>query len=135
VHELSYCEGVLEAVLKRAGDRPVAAIGVRIGAVHRVVADAFQQSFEIAAVGTPAETARTELTVLPVHGHCMDCRSDFHATDPAPACPDCGSLDVAVDGGDEVVLEWIRYVDTTADTAAEVSGERVHEHTHQHEGV
>lgn len=135
MHELSYCEGVLEAVLKRAGDRPVAAIGVRIGAVHRVVADAFQQSFEIAAVGTPAETARTELTVLPVHGHCMDCRSDFHATDPAPACPDCGSLDVAVDGGDEVVLEWIRYVDTTADTAAEVSGERVHEHTHQHEGV
>jgi hydrogenase nickel incorporation protein HypA/HybF len=135
VHELSYCEGVLEAVLKRAGDRPVAAIGVRIGAVHRVVADAFQQSFEIAAVGTPAETARTELTVLPVHGHCMDCRSDFHATDPAPACPDCGSLDVAVDGGDEVVLEWIRYVDTTADNAAEVSGERVHEHTHQHEGV
>jgi hydrogenase nickel incorporation protein HypA/HybF len=135
VHELSYCEGVLEAVLKRAGDRPVAAIGVRIGAVHRVVADAFQQSFEIAAVGTPAETARTQLTVLPVHGHCMDCRADFHATDPAPACPDCGSLDVAVDGGDEVVLEWIRYVDTTADTAAEVSGERVHEHTHQHEGV
>jgi hydrogenase nickel incorporation protein HypA/HybF len=135
VHELSYCEGVLEAVLKRAGDRPVAAIGVRIGAVHRVVPDAFQQSFEIAAVGTPAETARTELTVLPVHGHCMDCRSDFHATDPAPACPGCGSLDVAVDGGDEVVLEWIRYVDTTADTAAEVSGERVHEHTHQHEGV
>jgi hydrogenase nickel incorporation protein HypA/HybF len=147
VHELSYCEGVLEAVLKRAGDRPVAAIGVRIGAVHRVVTDAFQQSFEIAAVGTPAQTARTELTVLPVHGHCMDCRSDFHATDPAPACPDCGSLDVAVDGGDEVVLEWIRYVDTASstpsdtasdtasDAASEVSGERVHEHTHQHEGV
>lgn len=128
MHELSYCEGVLEAVLRRAGDRPVAAVGVRIGAVHRVVADAFQQSFELAAAGTPAEGAQTELTVLPVHGHCMDCRHDFHAQDPAPACPECGSLDVAVEGGDEVVLEWIRYVDTSAPDLPDL---RVHEHTHE----
>ena len=128
MHELSYCEGVLEAVLRRAGDRPVAAVGVRIGAVHRVVADAFQQSFGLAAAGTPAEGARTELIVLPVHGHCMDCRQDFHAQDPAPACPRCGSLDVAVEGGDEVVLEWIRYADPSP---PELPDLRVHEHTHQ----
>ena len=128
MHELGYCEGVLEAVLRRAGDRPVSGVGVRIGAVHRVVAEAFQQSFEIAAMGTVAEHARTEITVLPVHGHCMDCRTDFHATDPAPACPECGSLEVATEGGDEVVLEWIGYVDTSA----EVDDERVHTHTHTH---
>ena len=127
MHELSYCEGVLEAVLRRAGERPVSGVGVRIGAVHRIVADAFQQSFEIAATGTVAEGARTELTILPVHGHCMDCRTDFHATDPAPACPECGSLDVAVEGGDEVVLEWVAYVDTSSD----LTDEQVHEHTHE----
>jgi hydrogenase nickel incorporation protein HypA/HybF len=131
VHELSYCEGVLEAVLRRAGDRQVSSVGVRIGAIHRVVADAFQQSFEIAAMDTVAAHARTEVTVLPVHGHCMDCRADFHATDPSTACPTCGALDVAVDGGDEVVLEWIGYVDTSADT----SDEHVRAHTHVREGV
>lgn len=127
---MSYCEGILEAVERRAAGRPVAQVGVRIGAIHRVVAEALQQSFEMAAVGGPAEGARTELVVLPVHGHCMDCRADFHSTDPSPACSSCGSLDVAVEGGDEVVLEWIQYVDL--DAPAERSAELVPPHTHDH---
>jgi len=101
MHELSYCEGVLEAVLRRAGDRPVARIGVRIGAVHRVVAEAFQMSFQVAAMGGPAADTLTDVVVVPVHGHCMDCRADFETPDPSPACPSCGALDVAVEGGDE----------------------------------
>jgi len=127
VHELSYCEAVLEAVLRRAQGRQVTSVGVRIGAVHRVVADAFQQSFEIAATGTVAEGARTQITVLPVHGHCMGCRADFHALDPSPACPECGSLEVAAEGGDEVVLEWVGYSGASAD----LSDTRVEEHTHE----
>lgn len=120
MHELSYCEGVLEAVERRAGGRPVAAIGVRIGAVHRIVADAFQQSFQIAAMGGPAAHAVTTVVLVPVHGHCMDCRSDFESADPSPACPSCGSLDVATEGGDDVVLEWLRYVDTSAERTPEL---------------
>lgn len=128
MHEMSYCEGVLEAVHRRAAGRPVARVGVRIGAVHRVVADAFQQSFQLAAAGGPAEGATTEVVVVPVRGHCMDCRSDFASTDPAPACPSCGSLDVAAEGGDDVVLEWLQYVDTS--TAADGEPELVPAHTH-----
>ncbi|MEO6712470.1 MAG: hydrogenase maturation nickel metallochaperone HypA [Mycobacteriales bacterium] len=125
---MSYCEGVLEAVQRRAAGRAVARVGVRIGAIHRVVAGAFEQSFQLAAVGGPAEGATTELVVVPVHGHCMDCRTDFTASDPSPACPSCGSLDVAVEGGDEVILEWIEYVDTSG--RADAAGELVPAHTH-----
>jgi hydrogenase nickel incorporation protein HypA/HybF len=131
VHEMSYCEGVVEAVERRAGGRPVARIGVRIGAVHRVVAEAFEQSFQIAAAGGPAERAVTELIVVPVHGHCLDCRSDFDSSDPSPACPTCGSLDVAVEGGDEVVLEWLQYADLSE--AADSADELVPAHTHLEE--
>jgi hydrogenase nickel incorporation protein HypA/HybF len=128
---MSYCEGVLDAVERRAAGRAVARVGVRIGAVHRVVADAFEQSFRLAAAGGPAENATTELVVVPVHGHCMDCRSDFESPDPSPACPSCGSLEVAVEGGDEVVLEWLQYAGpapgaTTGDRADEL----VPAHTH-----
>jgi hydrogenase nickel incorporation protein HypA/HybF len=131
---MSYCEGVLEAVERRAKGRPVARVGVRIGAVHRVVADAFEQSFQLAAAGGPAAGATTELVVVPVHGHCMDCRSDFGSADPSPACPACGSLDVAVDGGDEVVLEWLRYVDNGSPPAAEEQpDELVPAHRHEQE--
>ena len=140
MHEMSYCEGVLEAVHRRAGGRQVAAVGVRIGAVHRVVAAAFEQSFQMAAAGGPAEGATTEVVVVPVRGHCMDCRHDFETPDPSPACPQCGSLDVAVEGGDEVVLEWLRYVDVDVDVdhdhdavARERQAELVPAHTHHRE--
>jgi hydrogenase nickel incorporation protein HypA/HybF len=131
VHELSYCEGVLDAVERRAGGRQVAAVGVRIGAVHRVVAAAFQQSFAIAAAGGPAADAVTSLVVVPVRGHCVDCTGDFTSADPAPACPACGSLRVRVEGGDEVVLEWLEYVDTEL---PESDAERVPAHSHDGEG-
>ena len=129
---MSYCEGVLEAVERRAAGRAVARIGVRIGAVHRVVAAAFEQSFQIAAAGGPAADATTEVVVVPVLGHCMDCRHDFESTDPSPACPACGSLDVAASGGDEVVLEWLQYAGPAAQAvpAPDRPSELVPAHTH-----
>jgi hydrogenase nickel incorporation protein HypA/HybF len=136
VHELSYCEAVLEAVERRARGRRVARVGVRIGAAHRVVEDAFQQSFTMAAAGGPAADATTDVVVIPVRGHCMDCRCDFAAADPAPACPECGSLDVVAQGGDEVILEWLEYTgDATSGSppetgAPDVADERVPPHTH-----
>jgi hydrogenase nickel incorporation protein HypA/HybF len=132
MHEMSYCEGVLEAVERRAHGRPVTRVGVRIGVVHRVVADAFEQSFQLAAAGGVADGATTEVVVVPVHGHCMDCRHDFDATEPAPACPACGSLEVAVEGGDEVILEWLQYA--SSDPDPESADERVHAHSHAGEG-
>jgi hydrogenase nickel incorporation protein HypA/HybF len=126
MHEMSYCEGVLEAVERRAGGRRVERIGVRIGAVHRVVAEAFEQSFQIAAAGGPAAAATTEVVVVPVTGHCMDCRNDFESTDAQPACPACGSFEVAATGGDEVILAWLQY----AEAAVDLPDENVPEHTH-----
>ena len=115
MHEMDCCQGVLEAVERRAAGRAVARLGVRIGAVHRIEPDVFGRSFRLLAAGGPAEDAVTEVVVVPVAGHCLGCRTDFATADPAPSCPGCGSLDVVVDGGDEIVLEWLEYVDTGAD--------------------
>lgn len=125
MHELSYAEGVLEAALRRAAGRPVARLGVRIGCVHRVVAEAFAQSFTIAAVGTEAAQAEVELVVVSAHAQCSHCHHRFTTEDPASACEACGSLDVAVSGGDEVTLEWLQYA-----SVREPASEPVHEHTH-----
>jgi hydrogenase nickel incorporation protein HypA/HybF len=126
VHEMSYCEGVLEAVERRAGGRPVARVRVRIGVVHRVVADAFAQSFEMAAAGGVAAGAVTEVVTIPVQGSCSACGTTFETAEPHPACPACGALDVTTEGGDEVILELIEYRDDEAEQAAET----VPEHTH-----
>jgi hydrogenase nickel incorporation protein HypA/HybF len=129
MHEMSYCEGVVQAVERRAAGRPVAHVKVRIGTVHRVVADAFAQSFEMAAAGGVAAGATTEVVTVPVHGSCRTCRNEFMSDEPSPACPACGGFDVGTEGGDEVMLESITYRSEPAEHADEV----VPEHTHRHE--
>lgn len=131
MHEMSYCEGVVQAVERRAAGRPVAHVKVRIGTVHRVVSDAFAQSFEMAAAGGVAAGATTEVVTIPVRGQCRACGSEFTADDPAPPCPACGGLDVATEGGDEVVLESITYRGETGERADEVVPEHTHEHDHE----
>ena len=112
--ELAQTQGVVAAVERRARGRPVARVGVRVGARLRVVADAFQQSFELVAAEGAAADAVTELTVVPAQGRCRDCGTDFETVDAIPACPDCGGVAVDASGGDELVVTWIRYRDGSA---------------------
>jgi hydrogenase nickel incorporation protein HypA/HybF len=136
VHEISYCEGVVEAVERRAGGRPVARIGIRVGSLHRIVDDAFEQSFQLVAAGGPAEGATTEVVTVPADGVCADCRTSFESFEPAYACPSCGSLAVSFSGGDDLVLEWIEYADAPGPEAggSDTLHELVPEHSHETTG-
>jgi hydrogenase nickel incorporation protein HypA/HybF len=129
---MSYCEGVLQAVERRAAGRPVARISVRIGVVHRVVADAFAQSFEMAAAGGVADGAVAQVVTVPIKASCTACGAAFDASDPHPACPACGALEVMTVGGDEVILEWIEYREAAAEQAAELVPEHTHQAAHDH---
>jgi hydrogenase nickel incorporation protein HypA/HybF len=109
MHEIGYCEGVLDAVERRAAGRPVARVGVRVGALHR-----FEQSFQLVEAGGVADGATTEVVTIPARASCRSCGADFQAADAAPACSTCGSPAVDVAGGDEVVLEWVEYRDSAS---------------------
>lgn len=109
MHELGLCEAILGAVEARAGDRPVARIRVRVGRLHHVHPDAFEQSFAIAALGSVAHEADADLVLLPVKGNCTACGVQFESDDRVVACSACGSFDLDITGGDELVLESIEY--------------------------
>ena len=111
MHEIGYCAGVLDAVERRAGARPVARIGVLVGALHRISPAAFEQSFRMVADGGIAAGASTEVQIAPVRARCAACSAVFESTEAAPVCPDCHSTDVAVEGGDELVLQWVEYTE------------------------
>jgi hydrogenase nickel incorporation protein HypA/HybF len=49
MHEFGLCEGIVDAIQRRAAGRPVARVRVRIGVLHRVVTEAFQHAFAHAA--------------------------------------------------------------------------------------
>jgi hydrogenase nickel incorporation protein HypA/HybF len=107
VHELGLCEGILDAVQRRAAGRRVTRVRVRVGAQHRVVPSAFDQSFALVSQGTVADGAAVDLVVVPVRVKCLDCGHEAEAADPLAACPACGGLDLDTNGGDELILEAI----------------------------
>jgi hydrogenase nickel incorporation protein HypA/HybF len=108
MHEIGLCEGILDAVLTRAAGRHVTGVRVRVGALHRVAEPALDQAFEMLAAGTVAENATVDVIVVPVRAVCGLCGWTGESDDAFAVCGACGGTDVAVEGGDELILESIR---------------------------
>ena len=106
---MGLCEAILCRVEERAGGRPVARVRVRVGRLHHVHPEAFEQSFLIAAAGGVAEKAVAELVLIPVRAHCRPCGAETVADEYVVACSSCGSVEVEITGGDELLLESIEY--------------------------
>jgi hydrogenase nickel incorporation protein HypA/HybF len=114
MHELGLCEGVMEAVERRAAGRPVEVVRIRAGALHRVVESSMTTAFELVSVGTVAQNARLELVPVPVHVSCRGCGLEAESDDPYAVCGECGSPDVDLRGGDELMLESITFHESPA---------------------
>lgn len=67
------------------------------------------QAFGFVAAGTEAEGAAMEVVTVPATVKCRACGSAGDTTDALAACPRCGGTDVEVAGGDDLVLESLRY--------------------------
>ena len=109
MHEFGLCEGVLEAVRTRAAGRPVSGIRVRCGVRHAVDPESMAQAFSFVAAGTEADGAAVEVVTVPVTVHCRDCGTASESNDVLAVCPHCKGSDVDISGGDELVLESVRY--------------------------
>jgi len=60
-------------------------------------------------MGTVAVNAAVESVLVPMVAHCLGCEGDWQCEDVPVACPACGSLDMDLGGGDELLLESIEY--------------------------
>jgi hydrogenase nickel incorporation protein HypA/HybF len=109
VHEIGLCEGVLETVCRRAAGRPVRRVRVRAGVRHAVDPQSMAQAFHLVSQGTEAAGATVDLVTVPARLTCRTCGATADTTDLLAVCGRCGSDDVELDGGDELVLESIEY--------------------------
>ena len=109
MHELGLCSSIVDAIERRAGDRPVAWVRVQVGRPHHVHPEAFDQSFAVAALGTVAQDAAAELVLVPVRCHCAAWGTTWNGEDVPVTCPSCGGVEIELVGGDELMLESIEY--------------------------
>jgi hydrogenase nickel incorporation protein HypA/HybF len=105
VHELALCGAIADIATRRAGEREVAAIHVRVGQLRQVVPDTLIFCWSLVTDDTPLAGSVLELERVAALLECAACR-DRHAMGDSfsLACPVCGALDVAVLAGDEFVV-------------------------------
>lgn len=107
MHEVGLCEGIVEAVERRAAGRPVARVRVRAGVLLRIVEPSLEQAFRLLTAGSVAEGAAVEMVEVPAQLRCPDCGHEGEATEALAVCPVCGGGGVRLSGGDELVLESV----------------------------
>jgi hydrogenase nickel incorporation protein HypA/HybF len=107
VHELSLSGAIVKTVEKHAEGRRVTVVRLRVGSLRQVVPDTLAFSFQFVARGTVCEGARLEQELVRASLRCNDCAHEWTIEIPAFRCPACGTSDVAVASGDELLVESI----------------------------
>ncbi|MBO0746867.1 MAG: hydrogenase maturation nickel metallochaperone HypA [Acidimicrobiaceae bacterium] len=110
MHELGLCDGVVEAICRRAKGRPVDWARVRVGG-HAVDPAVITQGVAVAAMGTEAEGLSLDVLLDPMRCRCQRCGAEESIENALglAACIRCGSLEVEVVGSEHAVLEAVRY--------------------------
>lgn len=108
MHEMSLCEGVLQILednAKSQGYDRVKTVWLEIGALSSVELEAMRFCFDAVMRDTLADQARLEIIEVPGEAWCMQCSKTVPAKQRFDACPECGSYQLQVTGGDEMKIK------------------------------
>jgi hydrogenase nickel incorporation protein HypA/HybF len=110
MHERSLARGLLRQVQAVADDHYpccVRSIRVHIGEFSGVEAELLASAFAALAEETPLRHAELVVERTPLQAACRRCRGEFHVQKFVFRCPTCGSPDLTVFGGEELLLDSI----------------------------
>ncbi|MES9871327.1 MAG: hydrogenase maturation nickel metallochaperone HypA [Sedimenticola sp.] len=108
MHEMSLCEGILQVLEQNAteqGYSKVKTVWLEIGELSGVEIEAMRFGFDAVMKNTLADGARLEIIPLPGQAWCMQCAKNVHVKQRFDECPDCGSYQLQVTGGDEMRIK------------------------------
>jgi hydrogenase nickel incorporation protein HypA/HybF len=111
MHELSIAEGVVEVALRHARGRPVAAVDLKVGHLRQVVPSALEFAFELVSEGTLLQGAELRMEEVPAAGCCRSCGMDTPLPELPLCCRRCGSGDVEIVQGEELLVEALELDD------------------------
>ena len=114
MHELSIAESVVRIACEHAGGRRVTRVELKVGHLRQVVPDALAFGFELVAVGTAAEGAELAIEQVPAAGRCRRCGLESVLPGFPLRCEGCGSLDLELLRGEELLVDCLELEDVPA---------------------
>ncbi|NLS93132.1 MAG: hydrogenase maturation nickel metallochaperone HypA [Planctomycetaceae bacterium] len=108
---MSIVEALIEQVegeVARAGAAgKVTRLSLSIGRLSGVQPDSIRFAFELLSPGTLVENAALEIEEPPAVCVCAGCGARTELDDFCLECPSCGSRDISIQGGREMLLQTI----------------------------
>lgn len=105
MHELSLCGAIADIVTRRAADRDVAVIHLRIGRLRQIVPDTLVFCWSMISADTDLAGSVLEIERIAAELKCRACATDFGIGDGINlVCPACGGLDAEVIAGEEFLV-------------------------------
>ena len=108
MHEMSLCEGVLQILqteAKNQGLTKVKTVWLEIGDLSSVEPDAMLFSFDVVTRNSLADGAKLEIIHVPGDAWCMQCSKNVPVKQRFDECPECGSYQLQITGGDEMKIK------------------------------
>jgi hydrogenase nickel incorporation protein HypA/HybF len=105
MHELSIADAVRAIVERNARGRRVVRVELRVGHLRQVVPSSLAFSWELVTEGTALDGAELEIEYVPATALCRACADESELEAFPARCGACGSLDVEVSGGDELLVD------------------------------
>ena len=110
MHEMSIALSIIDAVVTKARQeqsRKVREIELEIGRVAGVQLESLKFCFSAAAKNTIAEGAELAIRETAPVGECQVCGKSFPVSDVYAKCEVCGSLNVRIISGRELLIKSI----------------------------
>ncbi|MES9934705.1 MAG: hydrogenase maturation nickel metallochaperone HypA [Candidatus Sedimenticola sp. PURPLELP] len=105
---MSLCEGILQVLednAKEQGYSKVKTVWLEIGELSGVEIEAMRFGFDAVMRNSLADGAKLEIIRLPGQAWCMQCSKNVVVKQRFDECPDCGSYQLQVTGGDEMRIK------------------------------
>lgn len=105
MHEMSIAESVLQIIedqVRADGYAKVNAVWLEIGQLASVETESLRFCFDVVTRDSVAQDARLEIIATAGQGWCLQCERSVSVTARYEPCPNCGSFQIEVTGGEEM---------------------------------
>lgn len=114
MHELAVTQGIVDSVLEemdRRGLERVDAVHLKLGRMTTFVPDCIKFYYEALTVDTPLKGSDIIVEEISVTGRCENCGREIEFEEPFFICPECGSVDIDVMTGREILIDCLEVPD------------------------